>query len=89
MLMDKTKDEQEGGISIVSSEFCFDSEVEKRSCVVMDAPGRREFSKNMIETVFKADAAVLVYPFEKHDYYKDQRQKFTKKHLNILKGLEV
>lgn len=61
-LLDALKDEQAQGITIDASRCFF--QTEKRSCIIIDAPGHVEFLKNMITGAARAEAALLVIDAE-------------------------
>ena len=57
-LMDALQAERDQGITIDTSQIWFSTE--KRNYVIIDAPGHKEFLKNMVTGAAAADAAVLV-----------------------------
>lgn len=57
-LMDALQAERDQGITIDTSQIWFNSD--KRSYVIIDAPGHKEFLKNMITGAAQSDAALLI-----------------------------
>lgn len=57
-LLDAFEEEQKQGITIDTTEIQFKSE--KRDYVIIDAPGHKEFLKNMISGAASAEAALLI-----------------------------
>ncbi len=80
-IMDKLKEERERGVTIdiMHKEF----ETQKYFFTVIDAPGHRDFVKNMITGASQADAAILVVSA------KDGVQEQTKEHVFLVKILGV
>ncbi|MGB8275903.1 MAG: adenylyl-sulfate kinase [Alphaproteobacteria bacterium] len=57
-LMDALKSERDQGITIDTAQIWFNTD--KRKYVLIDAPGHKEFLKNMVSGAASADAAILV-----------------------------
>ncbi|MBN1644563.1 translation elongation factor EF-1 subunit alpha [Candidatus Woesearchaeota archaeon] len=79
-VMDNLKEEQERGVTIDLSHKRF--ETDKYYFTIIDAPGHRDFIKNMITGASQADAAVLVVSSEG---VKEQ----TKEHAFLARTLGV
>ncbi|RLJ00990.1 MAG: translation elongation factor EF-1 subunit alpha [Candidatus Aenigmatarchaeota archaeon] len=80
-VMDKLKEERERGVTIDIMHRRFDTD--KYYFTVIDAPGHRDFVKNMITGASQADAAILVVSA------KDGPQEQTKEHTYLAKVLGV
>ncbi|MDF1722095.1 MAG: GTP-binding protein, partial [Minwuia sp.] len=75
-LMDALQAERDQGITIDTSQIWF--KTQKRDYVIIDAPGHKEFLKNMVSGAASADAAILVVDA------KDGVQEQTRRHGYIL-----
>jgi elongation factor 1-alpha len=80
-IMDKTKEERERGVTIDIMHQRFDTD--KYYFTIIDAPGHRDFVKNMITGTSQADGAILVISC------KDGVQEQTKEHAYLAKVLGV
>ena len=80
-VMDKLKEERERGLTIDVAHKRFDTK--KYYFTIIDAPGHRDFVKNMITGTSQADAAVLVVSVP------DGVQAQTKEHIYLAKTLGV
>ena len=80
-VMDNLKEERERGVTIDIAHKKFQSQ--KTYFTIIDAPGHRDFVKNMITGASQADAAVLVVSA------KDGVQPQTKEHSFLAKTLGV
>jgi bifunctional enzyme CysN/CysC len=80
-LMDALKAERDQGVTIDVSHIHF--KTEKREFVLIDAPGHREFLKNMVTGASQADAAVLVVDAE------EGVQEQTRRHAYLLHLLGI
>ncbi len=80
-VMDSLKEERERGVTIDIAHKEFESP--KYHCTIIDAPGHRDFVKNMITGASQADAAVLVVSV------KDGVQPQTKEHAFLAKVLGI
>ncbi|MCF7866624.1 translation elongation factor EF-1 subunit alpha [Candidatus Woesearchaeota archaeon] len=81
-VMDNLKEERERGVTIDLAHKKFDSE--KYFFTIIDAPGHRDFVKNMITGASQADAAVLVVAATDKEV-----QPQTREHLFLAKTLGV
>jgi len=80
-LMDKLKEERARGITIDIAHKKF--ETQKYMITIIDAPGHRDFVKNMITGASQADAAVLVVAAD------DGVQEQTREHAVLLKAMGI
>lgn len=80
-LMDALQAERDQGITIDTSQIWF--KTDKRDYVIIDAPGHKEFLKNMVTGAASADAAVLV--IDAHEGIQEQ----SKRHGYLLHLLGV
>jgi len=80
-VMDSLKEERERGVTIDIAHKEFESP--KYYCTIIDAPGHRDFVKNMITGASQADAAVLQVSV------KDGIQPQTKEHAFLAKVLGI
>ena len=94
--MDQQKEERERGVTIActTKEFFTD----KYHYTIIDAPGHRDFIKNMISGAGQADVALLMVPankggfetsIQKGDHKKGTVPGQTRQHANLLKLLGV
>jgi elongation factor 1-alpha len=93
--MDTQKDERERGVTIkcTTKEFF----TEKYHYSIIDAPGHRDFIKNMISGAAQADVAVLMVPadgnfttaIQKGDHKQGQVQGQTRQHARLINLLGV
>lgn len=93
--MDTTKDEQERGITIhcQTKEFF----TENFHYTIIDAPGHRDFIKNMLSGASQADVGVLMVPadggfgvaVQKGDHKANEIQGQTRQHARLLNLLGV
>src|SRR3989338_7576632 len=80
-VMDRLKEERERGVTIDIMHQRFDTK--KFYFTIIDAPGHRDFVKNMITGTSQADGAILVVSA------KDGVQEQTKEHAYLAKVLGV
>ena len=75
-LMDHLQEEREQGITIDTAQTFF--KTDKRQYVIIDAPGHKEFIKNMVTGASQAEVAILIV--DANEGVKEQ----TKRHSYIL-----
>ncbi len=80
-LLDGLEEERDQGITIDVAQMFF--KTKKRNYVVIDAPGHKEFLKNMISGASNADVAFLMIDAE------EGIQEQTKRHAYLLKLLGI
>ncbi|MBN8531410.1 MAG: adenylyl-sulfate kinase [Alphaproteobacteria bacterium] len=80
-LMDALQAERDQGITIDTAQIWF--RTQKRDYVIIDAPGHKEFLKNMVSGAAQSDAALLV--IDAHEGVKEQ----SKRHGYLLHLLGV
>jgi sulfate adenylyltransferase large subunit len=80
-IMDHLQEEREQGITIDTAQTFF--KTKKRHYVIIDAPGHKEFTKNMITGASQAEAALLIVDAD------EGVQEQTKRHANILSMLNL
>lgn len=80
-LLDAFEEEQKQGITIDTTQIQFNTK--KREYVIIDAPGHKEFLKNMISGAANAEAALLVIDV------KEGVQEQSKRHAYILSLLGI
>ena len=78
-LLDALQAERDQGITIDTTQVLFKSK--KRSYLIIDAPGHKEFLKNMISGAAQADAGVIVIDVE------EGIQEQSRRHCYLLRLL--
>lgn len=80
-LLDALEEERDQGITIDTAQVYFHTE--KRDYVIIDAPGHKEFLKNMITGAASADAALLLIDAEEGVQEQSRRHGYLLKLLGI------
>ncbi len=80
-VMDRLKEERERGLTIDIAHHEF--QTQKYHITIIDAPGHKDFIKNMITGTSQADAAVLIV------YAKEGVQEQTKEHITLARTLGI
>ncbi|MHB1458785.1 MAG: GTP-binding protein, partial [Armatimonadota bacterium] len=80
-LLDALEEERDQGITIDTAQAYFHTE--KRDYVIIDAPGHKEFLKNMITGAASADAAILLIDAEEGVQEQSRRHGYLLKLLGI------
>ncbi|MEM1640133.1 MAG: translation elongation factor EF-1 subunit alpha [Acidilobaceae archaeon] len=87
-ILDKMKEERERGITIDPAFVKF--ETKKYYFTIIDAPGHRDFVKNMITGASQADAAILVVSARKGEFEAGMSPEGqTREHLLLAKTLGI
>ncbi|RLG48996.1 MAG: translation elongation factor EF-1 subunit alpha [Thermoproteota archaeon] len=82
-VVDRLKEERERGMTI--DLFHTKIETPKRMITIIDAPGHRDFVKNMITGASQADAAILVVSAKQGEGVQEQ----TREHVYLVRTLGV
>jgi len=93
--MDRQKEERERGVTISCT--CKEFYTEKWHYTIIDAPGHRDFIKNMISGAAQADVALLMVPadgnfttaIQKGDHKAGEVQGQTRQHARLINLLGV
>jgi len=87
-LLDRMKEERERGVTIAPSFVKF--ETNKYYFTIIDAPGHRDFVKNMITGASQADAALLVVSAKKGEYEAGvSPEGQTREHITLAKTMGI
>ena len=87
-LLDKLKEERERGLTIDLAFMKFESK--KYYFTIIDAPGHRDFVKNMITGASQADAALLVVSAKKGEYEAGMSEEGqTREHIILAKTMGI
>ena len=87
-LLDRLKEERERGVTINLTFMKF--ETKKYFFTIIDAPGHRDFVKNMITGASQADAAILVISAKKGEYEAGMSAEGqTREHIILAKTMGI
>ncbi|BFH73301.1 translation elongation factor EF-1 subunit alpha [Sulfurisphaera javensis] len=87
-LLDRLKEERERGVTINLTFMRF--ETKKYFFTIIDAPGHRDFVKNMITGASQADAAILVVSAKKGEYEAGMSAEGqTREHIILAKTMGI
>ncbi|QIW23102.1 translation elongation factor EF-1 subunit alpha [Sulfolobus sp. S-194] len=87
-LLDRLKEERERGVTINLTFMRF--ETKKYFFTIIDAPGHRDFVKNMITGASQADAAILVVSAKKGEYEAGMSvEGQTREHIILAKTMGI
>jgi len=87
-LLDRLKEERERGLTIDLAFMKFESK--KYYFTIIDAPGHRDFVKNMITGASQADAALLVVSAKKGEYEAGMSEEGqTREHIILAKTMGI
>lgn len=86
-LLDALEEERDQGITISSAQAYFSTEA--RDYVIIDAPGHKEFLKNMVTGAAQADAAILLIDAEEGVQEQSRRHGYLLKLLGITQVVVV
>ncbi|GAY25482.1 translation elongation factor EF-1 subunit alpha [Desulfurococcaceae archaeon AG1] len=87
-LLDRMKEERDRGVTIQPSFVKF--ETNKYYFTIIDAPGHRDFVKNMITGASQADAALLVVSAKKGEYEAGvSPEGQTREHITLAKTMGI
>ncbi len=86
-LLDALEEERDQGITIDTAQAYFSTEA--RDYVIIDAPGHKEFLKNMVTGAAQADAAILLIDAEEGVQEQSRRHGYLLKLLGITQVVVV
>jgi len=84
-VMDNLEEERTGGLTIDTAQVFFNSP--QRQYVIIDAPGHREFLKNMMTGASQAEAALLVIDAEEGVREQSRRHAFVLSMMNVKENV--